>query len=59
MKNAYKLKAMLRIAGIVAFVAVIGFSMAGCDTGNGNGHTHIQEQPPLALLHRLVQIVEI
>ena len=31
MKNTVKLKAMLRIAGIIAIIAVIGFSMAACD----------------------------
>ena len=37
MKNFFKLKAMLRIAGIIAFVAVIGFGMVACDNGDDNG----------------------
>ena len=37
-KNAFRLKAMLRIAGIVALSALIGFSMAACgdDSGGDN-----------------------
>ena len=35
MKNTIKMKAILRIAGIIAFVAVIGFAMVGCATGGG------------------------
>jgi len=31
MKNVLKAKAVLRIAGIIALVAVFGFSMAACD----------------------------
>jgi len=37
MKNAFKVKAMLRITGIVALVAVIGFSMTACGGGGGGG----------------------
>jgi hypothetical protein len=37
MKNFYKLKAMLRIAGIIALVAVIGFSFVACGDGGGGG----------------------
>jgi len=40
MKNTFKLKAIQRIAGIIALVAVIGFSMAACggddDSGGGS-----------------------
>jgi len=39
MKNTIKLKAMLRIAGIIALVAVIGFSMAACDDGEKDEQT--------------------
>jgi len=31
MKNLFKIKAMLRIAGVIALAAVIGFTMAGCE----------------------------
>jgi len=34
-KNLFKLKDMLRIAGIIALVAVIGFSMIACEDGGG------------------------
>ena len=38
MKNVFKLKAILRIAGLVALVAIIGFSMVACgDDGGGPG----------------------
>ena len=39
MKNAFKVKAMLRIAGIIALVAAIGFSMIACgdEEGSNNG----------------------
>jgi hypothetical protein len=37
MKNFLKLKAIYRIAGIIALVALIGFSMAACDDGGGGG----------------------
>ena len=30
MKNTFKIKAIRRIAGIIAFVALIGFSFSGC-----------------------------
>ena len=33
MKNICKVKAIHRIAGIIAFVAIIGFSMAACGGG--------------------------
>jgi len=33
MKNTLNFKTILRIVGIVAFVAVIGFSMTACDNG--------------------------
>jgi hypothetical protein len=35
MKNIIKLKAMLRIAGIIALAALIGFSMAACPGPDG------------------------
>jgi hypothetical protein len=35
MKNLYKVKAIRRIAGIIALVAVIGFSMAACADDSG------------------------
>ena len=42
MKNTKKWNAILRMAGFIAIVAMIGFSMAGCDTdddgGNGGGN---------------------
>jgi len=34
MKNTIKFKAVLRIAGIIALVAIIGFSMAACGGGS-------------------------
>jgi hypothetical protein len=37
MKNIIKLKAIRRIAGIIALVAVIGFSFAACDDGSTGG----------------------
>jgi len=41
MKNTFKVKAIQRIAGIIAIVAVIGFSFAACggddDSGGGSG----------------------
>jgi hypothetical protein len=37
MKNLNKLKAIQRIAGIIALVAVIGFSFAACDDGSTGG----------------------
>jgi len=36
MKHAIKAKAIGRIAGIIALVAIIGFSMAACDDDNGD-----------------------
>ena len=36
MKNNNKVKAIQRIAGIIAFMAVIVFTMAGCDNPTGN-----------------------
>ena len=36
MKN-YRLKAMRSIAGIIAIVAIIGFSFVACDNGGGGG----------------------
>ena len=38
MKNAFKLKAMLRIAGIIALAALIGFSMVACSDDVGGGY---------------------
>ena len=35
MRNTFKFKAMLRIAGIIALAAIIGFSFAACDDGGG------------------------
>jgi len=45
MKKTIKLQAMLRIAGIIAFVAVVGFSIAalsltGCDNGTTSGDSN-------------------
>jgi predicted small secreted protein len=37
MKNLIKLKAIRMIAGIIALVAVIGFSFAACDNGTTSG----------------------
>jgi hypothetical protein len=37
MKNIIKLKAIRRIAGIIALVAVIGFPFAACDDGSTGG----------------------
>ena len=37
MKNFLKLKPIYRIVGIIAFVAVIGFSVIACDMGMGGG----------------------
>jgi len=37
MKNNVKLKAMRSIAGILALVAIIAFSIIACDTGGGGG----------------------
>jgi hypothetical protein len=34
-KNAFKLKAICRIAGIIALAALIGFSMVACEDGVG------------------------
>jgi len=42
MKNTFKVNAILRIAGIIAFVAVIGFSMAAC--GDDSGGTTIPSE---------------
>jgi hypothetical protein len=39
MKNIFKLKAIQRIAGIIALVAVIGFSMAACGGDDSGGNT--------------------
>jgi len=36
MKNFLRLKAICKIAGIIAMVAVIGFSMTACDDGSSN-----------------------
>jgi len=38
MKNKLKAKAILRIAGIIALVAVFGFSMVACDDDYGGGY---------------------
>ena len=35
MKNTIRMKAIRRIAGIVALAAIIGFSFAACDDGGG------------------------
>jgi hypothetical protein len=35
MNNTFKLKAILRLIGIIALVAIVGFSMAACDDGTG------------------------
>jgi len=46
MKNLFKLKAMLRIAVVVAFVAAIGFAMVACEgekCPGGCGHS----RPPI------------
>ena len=40
MKNTFKLKAIQRIAGIIALLAVIGFSMAACG-GDGNAEVKL------------------
>ena len=37
MKNTIKMKSILRIAGIIAIIAVIGFSMGACNNGSGGG----------------------
>jgi len=37
MKNSLSLKAVLRMAGIIAIVAVIGFSAVSCNNGSGGG----------------------
>ena len=37
MKNTKKWNAILRMAGFIAIVAMIGFSMAGCDTDGDGG----------------------
>ncbi|MDR0472431.1 MAG: hypothetical protein LBH43_02000 [Treponema sp.] len=37
MKNTIKLKAIQRMAGLIAFVAITGFSMTACDDGSGRG----------------------
>ena len=37
MKKVFKLKAILRIAGLVALVAIIGFSMVACGDDGGSG----------------------
>ena len=37
MRNIWKLKAIQQIAGIIAMIAVIGFSMTACDSGSGGG----------------------
>jgi hypothetical protein len=38
MKSAFKVKAIQRIAGVIAIVAIIGFSMAACSDGSGGGN---------------------
>ncbi|MCL2762804.1 MAG: hypothetical protein FWD36_06325 [Treponema sp.] len=43
MKNT-KMKAMVRIAGLIALVAVIGFSMAACKDGGDDGG---EKNPPI------------
>jgi len=37
MKNTIKTKAICKMAGIIALLAVIGFSMAACGDGSGGG----------------------
>ena len=37
-----KMKSVLKLLGIVAAVAVIGFSMAGCDNNGGCGGCYIR-----------------
>jgi hypothetical protein len=37
MKNTIKMKAILRMAGIITLITVIGFSMAACGEGPGGG----------------------
>jgi hypothetical protein len=39
MKNAIKIKAIQRIAGIIALVAVMGFIVVSCGGGGGSGPT--------------------
>jgi len=35
------MKNMVKLFGVIALVAVIGFSMAGCDTGGGGGSDNL------------------
>ena len=37
MKNTFRLKAIQRIAGIIALAAIIGFSFTACGDGDGGG----------------------
>jgi len=39
MRNTFKFKAMLRIAGIIALAAIIGFGFAACGDDGGGGYT--------------------
>jgi len=48
MKNLLKAKAVLRIAGIIALVAVFGFSMAACDDDSGGGYSGSLPAPTLS-----------
>ena len=45
MKNIYKLKVIRRITGIIALVAVIGFSFAACG-GDGSPSNGLPDDPP-------------
>jgi predicted small secreted protein len=38
MKNTFKVKTIYKIAGVIAIVAIIGFSMAACNDGSGGGN---------------------
>jgi hypothetical protein len=37
MKNTFKFKAIFKIAGIIALIAIIGFTMTACGDGGGGG----------------------
>jgi len=45
MKNTFKLKAILRLAGIIVIVAVIAFSMTACSDDGGSTYTPITQIP--------------
>jgi hypothetical protein len=59
MKNIIKLKTILRIVGIIAFAAIIGFSFIACDAavdGDGNGGDTPAKEEPVILTMKFEEI---